>query len=86
MASIQQQASSTKEQAATVQEITTTMEEITQSGAQISARAKQRGRPRPQNDTWIAACCLHYGLPLATLNVKDFEDFATYERLSLITA
>jgi predicted nucleic acid-binding protein len=28
------------------------------------------------NDTWIAACCLVYNLPLATLNTKDFADFA----------
>lgn len=26
-------------------------------------------RPRPVNDTWIAACCLVDGLPLATLSV-----------------
>ena len=30
--------------------------------------AIQRGRPRPVNDTWVAACCLAYQLPLATLN------------------
>ena len=28
------------------------------------------------NDAWIAACCIVAELPLATLNVKDFEDFA----------
>ena len=28
------------------------------------AGATQRGRPRPVNDTWVAACCLAYGLPL----------------------
>jgi len=38
-----------------------------------------RGRPRPQNDSWIAACCLAFDLPLATLNVKDFADYAEYE-------
>ena len=38
--------------------------------------AIQRGRPRPANDTWIAACALTYGLPLATLNAKDFKDFS----------
>ena len=42
------------------------------------------GRPRPQNDTWIAASCLAYDLPLATLNVKDFRDFAEHEGLTLI--
>ncbi|MBX6768979.1 MAG: type II toxin-antitoxin system VapC family toxin [Actinomadura rubrobrunea] len=51
----------------------------------ISAAAIRRGRPRPTNDSWIAACALTYGLPLATLNVKDFEDFATHEGLHLIT-
>lgn len=52
---------------------------------QISASAIRRGRPRPANDSWIAACALTYGLPLATLNVKDFEDFVTHEGLTLIT-
>jgi toxin FitB len=51
---------------------------------EISAHATRRGRPRPQNDTWIAACCLAYDLPLATLNVKDFRDFAEHEGLILL--
>jgi hypothetical protein len=34
---------------------------------------------------WIAACCLTYGLPLATLNVKDYEDCAEYHGLLLVT-
>jgi predicted nucleic acid-binding protein len=51
---------------------------------QLQARAQQRGRPRPQNDTWIAACCLVDDLPLATLNTKDFADFAERDGLSLI--
>ena len=29
---------------------------------ELSAGATQRGRPRPVNDTWVAACCLAYGL------------------------
>ncbi|MGH3499480.1 MAG: type II toxin-antitoxin system VapC family toxin [Nocardioidaceae bacterium] len=53
---------------------------------ELSATANQRGRPRPVNDTWVAACCLAYGLPLATLNLKDFTDFAEHDGLSLITA
>jgi predicted nucleic acid-binding protein len=24
------------------------------------------------NDMWIAACCLTHGLPLGTLNLKDY--------------
>ncbi|HEX3778080.1 MAG TPA: type II toxin-antitoxin system VapC family toxin [Pseudonocardiaceae bacterium] len=53
---------------------------------EISAYAEKRGRPRPQNDSWIAACCLAYDLPLATLNVKDFQDFAEHEGLRLETS
>lgn len=52
---------------------------------EIAASADRRGRPRPQNDTWVAACCLAYDLPLATLNLKDFRDFAEHEGLVLIT-
>lgn len=36
------------------------------------------------NDMWIAATCITEGLPLATLNVKDFEDFAQYDGLQLV--
>jgi predicted nucleic acid-binding protein len=38
---------------------------------------------------WIAACCLVHDLPLATLNLKDFEDFedfAEHHGLRLITS
>lgn len=31
---------------------------VAQLWGEISAHATRRGRPRPQNDTWIAACCL----------------------------
>ncbi len=47
-------------------------------------RRSPGGRPRPVNDTWIVACCLAYGLPLATLNTKDFEDFAEHRGVVLI--
>src|SRR6266498_3864638 len=50
----------------------------------LSADGKRRGRARPINDTWIAACCLAEGLPLATLNVKDYADFAEHHGLALI--
>jgi hypothetical protein len=50
----------------------------------ITAYASLRGRPRPANDSWIAACCLAYGIPLATRNVKDYEDFVEHEGLILV--
>jgi predicted nucleic acid-binding protein len=59
-------------------------DDVARVWGEISAHATRRGRPRPQNDTWIAACCLAYDLPLATLNVKDLKDFAEHEGLTLI--
>jgi predicted nucleic acid-binding protein len=45
-------------------------------------------RPRPatrrSNDSWIAACCIARELPLATLNIKDYADFAEHEGLELV--
>ena len=52
----------------------------------ITARAQRRGRPRPLNDTWIAACCIETGLPLLTLNHRDFADFAEHDGLILLSA
>jgi toxin FitB len=43
----------------------------------LSADGRRRGRTRPTNDTWIAACCLAEGLPLATRNRKDYADLAS---------
>lgn len=51
---------------------------------QVQANAQLRGRPRPVNDSWTAACCLAHGLPLATFNTKDFTDFAENDGLTLI--
>jgi predicted nucleic acid-binding protein len=59
-------------------------ESVSTTWGQLQARAQRRGRPRPVNDTWIAACCLVDGLPLATFNVKDFEDFAAHDGLDLL--
>ena len=50
----------------------------------ITANAQRRGRPRPLNDTWIAACCIEAGLPLLTLNRRDFVDFAEHDGLVLL--
>ena len=51
---------------------------------EIQAYAQLRGRPRPANDSWIAACCLVREVPLATLNIKDLEDFEQHEGLELL--
>jgi predicted nucleic acid-binding protein len=51
---------------------------------ELQANAQLRGRPRPVNDSWIAACCLVHGLPLATFNTKDFADYAEHDGLRLI--
>lgn len=52
----------------------------------LAAGAQLRGQPRSENDMWIAACCLAYDLPLATLNVKDFEYFRIHHGLTIVTA
>lgn len=50
----------------------------------LAASGHLRGRHRPQNDTWVAAVALTYGLPLATLNLKDYEDFETRYGLRIL--
>jgi predicted nucleic acid-binding protein len=50
----------------------------------LQAQAQLRGRPRPTNDTWVAACCLVRDLPLVTFNRKDLEDFADHDGLRLL--
>ncbi len=60
-------------------------EEVARVWGELSAAATQRGRTSPANDTWIAACCLVEGLPLATRNVKDYAGFAEHHGLELVT-
>lgn len=62
------------------------IQDVARTWGTIAAHAQRRGRPRPQNDMWVAACCLYYDLPLATLNVKDFRDFAEHEGLTIVGA
>jgi toxin FitB len=57
---------------------------VAQTWSGLAARAQRRGRTRPDNDTWIAACCIESGLPLVTLNRRDFADFAEHEGLVLL--
>ena len=51
---------------------------------EIQAHPGSAVRPRPINDSWIAACCIARELPLATLNIKDYTDFAEHEGLELV--
>ena len=51
---------------------------------QLACAAQRRGRPRPVNDMWIAAVGIANGLPLATRNVKDYEDFVEHNGLALV--
>ncbi len=60
--------------------------EVARRWGEITAYAQLRGRPRPYDDSWIAACCLAYDLPIVTLNVRHFQDFAHHEGLEIITA
>jgi hypothetical protein len=59
-------------------------EAIARTWGSLAAAADERGRPRPQNDMWIAAVCLTYGIPLATFNLKDYADFEAYHGLHIV--
>lgn len=58
--------------------------EVARIWGELAAAAQQRGRPRPQNDTWVAACALRHNLPVITLNRKDFADFEEHHGLVLL--
>lgn len=59
--------------------------QIARIWGELAGAAQLRGRPRPQNDTWIAACCLRFQVPLLTLNTADFSDFAIHHGLVLLS-
>ncbi|HYJ71454.1 MAG TPA: type II toxin-antitoxin system VapC family toxin, partial [Actinomycetota bacterium] len=59
---------------------------VARSWGVITVGAQRRGRTRPLNDAWIAACCIDSGLPLLTLNRRDFADFAEHDGLVLLGA
>jgi toxin FitB len=59
---------------------------IARRWGELAGTAQLRGRPRPQNDTWIAACCIRHNVPLVTLNTADFDDFVVNDGLVMLTA
>jgi len=59
-------------------------EAVATAWGRLQAAAQRRGRPCPPNDTWIAACCLVEGVPLATFNTKHFVDFVEHDGLRLV--
>jgi hypothetical protein len=60
--------------------------EVSYAWGRLNGASRRAGRPRPANDTWIAACALVEGLPLATMNVKDYADLVDSHGLDLWTA
>lgn len=58
--------------------------DVARKWGEIVAYADKRGRPRPVNDSWIAACYLTYDVPLATMNLGHFDDFVEFEGLRLV--
>jgi predicted nucleic acid-binding protein len=60
--------------------------EVAKVWGEMAAGAQRHGRPRPLNDTWIAACWIEGGLPLLTLNRRDVADFAEHDGLVLLGA
>jgi predicted nucleic acid-binding protein len=61
-------------------------EDVALRWGQLAAAARRGGQPRPANDSWIAACCLSYGIPLATGNLKDYLYYRDAHGLELIAA
>lgn len=47
--------------------------------AQVRLQLKQKGKPIPENDLWIAALCLEHNVPLAT----EDAHFAEVQGLSI---
>jgi toxin FitB len=62
-------------------------EEVARCWGRLAAGAQLRGRPRPQNDTWIAAlpAASVTASRLLTLNTSDFLDFVHHDGLQLLT-
>jgi hypothetical protein len=56
-------------------------DEVARTWGRLTAAARHAGRHAHTNDTWVAACCLTEGLPLATRNAKDYAYFIEHHNL-----
>lgn len=59
-------------------------ETVARIWGRIVVAAQRTGGTPPANAAWIAAGCLSYGLPLATLNKRRYQPFADRYGLQLI--
>lgn len=59
-------------------------ETVARIWGRIVVAAQRAGWTPPMNDAWVAAGCLSYGLPLATLDPKSYQYFADRYGLVLI--
>ena len=50
--------------------------------ARLRLRLREKGKPIPENDLWIAAACVEHGVPLATLD-SLFDEVESLERRSV---
>jgi predicted nucleic acid-binding protein len=57
---------------------------VSYTWGQLASAVQHRARPRPVNDMWIGAVGLARDIPLATRNVKDYQDFVGHHGLVLV--
>lgn len=55
---------------------------IAETYAEIRKKLKDKGRPIPENDIWIAANCIAHGIPLASRD-KHFKEVEGLELVIL---
>jgi hypothetical protein len=59
-------------------------DQVARTWGHLTAASRRAGRHAHTNDTWVAACCLTEGLPLATRNVKDYSYLSLHHKLQLL--
>lgn len=57
---------------------------ICQQWGTLRAERRRIGRPMSAEDAWIAATAIHYDLPLATHNPKDFQAIPNLEIITTV--